>query len=65
MPKTFVKTYSPDGINEYCIYKITNYLGQTYYVADGINRVISRSAQELSELYAILKRIHLNGGRTI
>lgn len=58
MPKTFVKTVSMNQNHEYCIYKITNMMGQTYYTAEPILHGTQKQASTESELMAALNRAY-------
>lgn len=54
--KTFVKTICVGGFYNYCVYKITDFVGRTYYVAEAITKGVTRCAATEEELKAILER---------
>lgn len=54
--KTFVKTITVGNFYNYCIYKITDWVGQTYYVAEPILHGVTRIAETEEALKTILER---------
>lgn len=54
--KTFVKTICIGGFYNYCVYKITDFVGRTYYVAEPITRGATKTCETEEGLKAILER---------
>ena len=54
--KTFVKTICVGNFYNYCVYKITDFVGRTYYVAEPVLHGCTRTAETEEELKAILER---------
>lgn len=54
--KTFVKTITVGNFYNYCIYKITDWVGRTYYVAEPILHGVTRTAETEETLKAILEK---------
>ena len=56
MHKTFVKTICVGGYYNYCCYKITDFVGRTYYVAEPITHGATRTCDTEEGLKAILEK---------
>lgn len=54
--KTFVHTICVGNFYNYCVYKITDFVGRTYYIAEPITRGITRCAETEEALKAALER---------
>ena len=54
--KTFVKTICVGGFYNYCVYKITDFVGRVYFVAEPVLHGVTRTAETETELKAILER---------
>lgn len=54
--KTFVKTIAIGGYYTYCVYKITDWVGRTYYCAEPVLHGVTRTAETEEELKRILER---------
>lgn len=54
--KTFIHTICVDNYYNYCVYKITDFVGQTYYIAEPVLHGVTRTALTEEELKDILKR---------
>lgn len=54
--KTFIHTICVGNYYNYCVYKITDFVGQTYYVAEPVLHGVTRTALTEEELKDILKR---------
>ncbi len=54
--KTFVKTICVGGYYNYCCYKITDFVGRTYYIAEPITKGITRCCDTEEGLKAILEK---------
>lgn len=56
MRKTFVKTICVGGYYCYCVYKITDFVGRTYYIAEPILHGATRTCDTEEGLKAILEK---------
>lgn len=54
--KQFIKTVCVGGYYCYCFYKITDFFGQTYFVAEPITHGVTRTADSEETLKVILER---------
>lgn len=54
--KTFVKTITVGNFYNYCIYKITDWVGRTYYTAEPVLHGVTRTAETEELLKTILER---------
>ena len=54
--KTFVKTICVGNFYNYCVYKITDSVGRTYYIAEPILHGVTRIAETEELLKQILER---------
>ena len=54
--KVFVHTITVGNFYNYCIYKITDWVGRTYYVAEPVLHGVTRTAETEAELKTILER---------
>lgn len=54
--KQFIKTVCIGNYYFYCFYKITDFVGQIYYVAEPVLHGCTRTAETEEELKAILER---------
>lgn len=54
--KTFIKTICVGNYYNFCVYKITDAVGRTYYVAEAITNGVTRCSETEEELKAILER---------
>lgn len=54
--KTFVKTICVGNFYNYCVYKITDFVGRTYFVAEPILHGVTRTADSEETLKVILER---------
>lgn len=52
--KTFVKTICVGNFYNFCIYKIVDFVGRTYYVAEPVLHGVTRCAETEEELVRIL-----------
>lgn len=54
--KTFLKTICVGNYYAYCVYKITDWVGRTYYIAEPILHGATRTAETEETLKAILEK---------
>lgn len=54
--KTFVHTITVGNYYNYCVYKITDYVGRTYFVAEPVLHGVTRTAETIEELKKILEK---------
>ena len=54
--KTYVHTITIGNFYNYCIYKITDWVGRTYYVAEPVLHGVTRTAETEETLKSILER---------
>ena len=53
--KTFVKTICVGNYYAYCVYKITDWVGRTYYIAEPITKGITRCCETEDGLQKMLE----------
>ena len=53
--KIFIKTITVGNYYNYCVYRITDFNGQTYYVAEPILHGVTRTALTEAELVKALE----------
>ena len=53
--KTFIHTICVGNFYNYCVYKITDFVGQIYYVAEPITRGITRCCETEEGLIKMLE----------
>ena len=53
--KIFLKTVTVGNYYNYCIYRITDSVGRSYYTAEPVLHGVSRTAETEKELYTILE----------
>ena len=54
--KTFIHTICVGNFYNYCVYKITDFVGRVYYVGEPVLHGVTRTALTEEELKAILER---------
>lgn len=54
--KTFIKTICVGNFYNYCVYKITDAVGRTYYTAEPILHGATRTAETEEALKAMLEK---------